>query len=497
MSRVNASSALVFALFWAGIAPRAAPPPRVVLADGRLSVQTERRPLRDVLSALSHYGVEVNFDAGVEVWVEGDLPPQPVEDALEQLLRGVSHVTRWNLLESPSGPLPVLAGIDVFRRGYRSALAPLARADAGRFRVARGPDGREFLEDEILLGLRTRMDGESFRSLIASIHGTVLGVDPQLGVYRVKLPPGTDVPALVARLSRHPQVAVAEPNYAYRLPTAAAAGVAEPAPARQPPGEAGGVAVAVLDSGLRADLDLGAWVIARHDATQPGAAVADPSGHGSQMALIATGAAAPRGAEGASAAGVPVVAVKAFDDAGVASSFSVMESLRFARENGARVVSLSWGSETDSAFLRGAVQEAQAAGLVVVAAAGNVPTGQPVYPAAYPGVLAAGALAADGTRWAQSNHGDFLTAVAPGSADLPVGHGGPPGAYIGTSISTPWIARAFSQYFTAYPTATSGQAMAAFEGSLTDLGPPGRDPLHGLGSLDAAALSRFLATPPR
>ena len=135
--------------------------------------------------------------------------------------------------------------------------------------------------------------------------------------------------------------------------------------------------------------------------------------------------------------------------------------------------------------------------VVVLAAAGNEPSGEALYPAAYDGVVAVGATDASGAVWEQSNFGEFLDVVAPGTAAFPVGHDGPPGAYAGTSISTPWVARAMSQYLTAYPQASNAQMMAAFNSSLVDADTPGRDVRTGNGVFNDAAKTRFLQTPPR
>jgi hypothetical protein len=118
-----------------------------------------------------------------------------------------------------------------------------------------------------------------------------------------------------------------------------------------------------------------------------------------------------------------------------------MRGIDYAIEQGARVVSLSWGSETSSTLLGSAVSYAAAKGLILVAAAGNTPTGKPVYPAAYDNVIGVGALAPNGEAWKQSNYGDFVAVSAPGLADLPVGYNGDPGVYAGTSIATAYTAR--------------------------------------------------------
>jgi hypothetical protein len=94
--------------------------------------------------------------------------------------------------------------------------------------------------------------------------------------------------------------------------------------------------------------------------------------------------------------GSPVVAIRAFDDNGFTSTYTLMRGIDHAIQNGARVLSLSWGSETPSALLSSAVGYAAAKGLILVAAAGNAPTGNPVYPAAYDNVIGVGALNPNG-----------------------------------------------------------------------------------------------------
>ena len=116
------------------------------------------------------------------------------------------------------------------------------------------------------------------------------------------------------------------------------------------------------------------------------------------MALIASGLVKPYGTGDETAAYNPIIAIKAFDDNGYTTDFNIMDSINFALENNARVMSLSWGSETKSVFMENAFEYASSKGLIIVASAGNEPTGTPVYPAAYPSVIGVGALAPHGKK---------------------------------------------------------------------------------------------------
>jgi subtilisin family serine protease len=131
-----------------------------------------------------------------------------------------------------------------------------------------------------------------------------------------------------------------------------------------------------------------------------------------------------------------------------------MTSINFALENNARVMSLSWGSETRSSFMERAFDNAHKKGLIIVASAGNEPTGKPVYPAAYSSVIGVGALEPHGTTWDKSNYGSFVMLYAPGFANMPVGHEGEPGVYAGTSIATAHVANAIAAFLSDNPAAT-------------------------------------------
>lgn len=80
------------------------------------------------------------------------------------------------------------------------------------------------------------------------------------------------------------------------------------------------------------------------------------------------------------------------------------------------ILNLSFGGPAPNppAELREAVAAAVAAGIVIVASAGNDGVCAPQYPAAFPGVIAVGGLGPDGPApW--TNYGDWVDACAPGT----------------------------------------------------------------------------------
>jgi serine protease len=113
------------------------------------------------------------------------------------------------------------------------------------------------------------------------------------------------------------------------------------------------------------------------------------------------------------------------------TDFDLIQALRYAGHlsnacgslpaAAADVVNLSLGSPDQSAALDAAIAAVRAAGVVIVAAAGNSGTSQPQYPAASPGVISVVAVDGDEQLAFYSNFGSTVDIAAPGG-DLSVDH---------------------------------------------------------------------------
>lgn len=476
-THLTAFKSLFFALFFASGTAAAL----YFRLDGdRLWLQAEQTPLIDILDQFSRIGVEVRLDPRIRSTVTGVVLGRDIDEALESVLEGYDYLLTWKRLRGPLGHVPKLKEIQVFMPGSASAARPMPKKSA-RFDATKGVSGTspEFVKDELLIGTRPGTTYAQFQRLLDSVGGMIAEADAATGVYLIRFPPGTNVEALLRQLARNSLIAHAELNYVTRLPGGLPAGfpslpdVALPAD--------GSIPVAVLDSGLNPNAGLSSIVSAGWDAVDPDRALSDPNGHGTQMAILAAGLLA---ADGLAAAGeaIPLVSVRAFDEDGKASDFALMQALAYAAKAGAKVVNMSWGSNVDSEFMHAAVRSATGQGLMLVAAAGNEPTGNAVYPAAYPEVIAVGGVGRDGQPWANSNHGDFVNLSASATATLPAG------SYVGTSISSAAVASALAQYLNRHPDATAAAARAALAAALSPAPAGG----YGSGILDAAALQRLL-----
>ncbi len=434
----------------------------VHLRGEKLTLLAEKVPLQEILLKLSDSGIRIQIDPEINPAVTASFHNRDIQKALESLLKGLDHVLIWDSAQGPSGPVPELAEIQVFRAGQKDLMRPLRKAST--LSIARNPkDGSFYVKDEILIRLKPGADLSELLKLLQETGGSLAGTYPELGIYKVRLPPGSDVPGLLEEIKKQGRAGSAEPNYAYPIPASPREldwGSLKVSLADSQP-QAKGIPVAVIDSGLRADAGLDKFVLASLDALHPDKPISDTGGHGTQMALIAAGVVKPLGVKGDSVSQTPIVPIRAFDDNGFTSNFLLMESIEFALRNGARVMSLSWGSETKSAFLSEAFESADAKGLIIVASAGNEPTGDPHYPAAYAAVIGVGALAPDGKEWERSNRGDFVDLYAPGFASLPVGYKGEPGVYAGTSISTAFTANLIAGILSKNPNAPKQEILEA------------------------------------
>ena len=446
---------IIIAIVSLAVAPLSVPAaePGVRIQDDRLTLDVKDQALSTILGMLSDQGIRISIDPRIDPIITARFTRRPIGTAMSSILRNFDYALIWRKDRASADGEPRLWEIRIFYKGQESRIRPLQKS--GNLIIVKKGDGAYHVKDVLLLRLSADVTEAALATLLDRLGATIIDAYAPLGIVRLRLPHGSDVAAIAETVADTPGVQQAEPDWAYPLEggNPATDDTWPDAPAASPASASGGTTVAVMDSGLLADFENNPFVQDAYDAVSPGAAVGDKLGHGTQMALIAAGAVNPLGTGADPPTGNPVVAIRAFDDNGFTSTYTLMRGIDHAIEQGARVLSLSWGSETPSALLESATRYAAAKGLILVAAAGNAPTGKPVYPAAYDHVIGVGALNPDGDAWDQSNYGDFVSVTAPGMADLPVGYKGNPGIYAGTSIATAYTARRIAAILSQNPTA--------------------------------------------
>lgn len=245
------------------------------------------------------------------------------------------------------------------------------------------------------------------------------------------------------------------------------------------------VVVAVVDTGVQASHpDLKGQLLAGYNAITKGSKPDDDVGHGTHVAGII--GALTNNKEGV--AGISwynkILPVKALDNSGAGTTYSVAEGIIWAADKGAKVINLSLGNYADSQFLHDAIKYAYDRDVVLVSASGNDNTERPGYPAAYPEVIAVAATNASGDRASFSNYGDYIDVAAPGESIASTYPDNQYAALSGTSMASPHVAALAGLIRSLNPGLTNKEVMELMTSNAVDLGTPGHDKYYGWGQVD-------------
>ncbi|MEI7435301.1 MAG: S8 family serine peptidase [bacterium] len=486
MKRNKLTWALLLTLVW----PAMATVQVHLVAGDRISLSASNAPLPELLCAFAAQGVKVIADPSLQSTVTLQTTATDLEKTLNRLLQPYDYAITWRVLEGPVGQLSRLSELRVFEHGNPERVVAVNATPRSEPTVTQTVARVRIVPNEVLLRLKRGVSTDQFRTLLRGLNADVVDCLRIGGIYRLRLPPGSDVSALLEQLAGNALVDRAEPNYIVELPRSAGTpGTGNSRTIQPPPHSEGPASVAVIDSGFAATEDLTTLVTASYNAVNPGAPMTDTVGHGTQMSRLAAGTSLPENTDLATPT-TAIIAIKGFDDQGLGNSFELSQAVAYAVDHGARTLNLSWEVGANSQFVGESLAYAQNHDVLVIAAAGNTPTGQAVYPAAYPGVVAVSALEANNRPWALSNYGTFVALAAPGTAILPTGN--TTGSYAGTSIASAYTAHIVAVYRAANPKATAAETRSALLGALSPAvsDPNGRN--YGAGVLDKAAVQRLL-----
>lgn len=259
-----------------------------------------------------------------------------------------------------------------------------------------------------------------------------------------------------------------------------------------------GVKVAVIDTGIDGNhLDLAAnlaggvnFVASGKGA--PWARIADPTrwdddnGHGTHVAGTIAGVDNEIGVLGV-APGASLYAVKVLDKTGSGYLSDVISGIEWAINNNMDVINMSLGSSSDVQALHDASDAAFAAGIVVVAAAGNDYGGPVIYPAAYGSVIAVSATDSSNSLAGFSSVGAEVELAAPGVGILSTWNDGYYNTISGTSMAAPHVTGTVALVLSVNPNLTPVEVRTILHDTAEDLGTSGQDSYYGYGLVDAEA----------
>lgn len=183
-----------------------------------------------------------------------------------------------------------------------------------------------------------------------------------------------------------------------------------------------------------------------------------------------------------------------------------MNAIDYARNNGAKIISMSWSLGVDYPVLRDKVDEAWNAGLLLVASAGNDSSSARRYPAAYENVIGVTGTDENDVKVPDANWGTWVDISAPWSNTAPSRAGiwdfyCYDHSFGGTSCSAPFVAGVAAMVWTCNVSATNAEVRDAILGTtdyIYDIW--GNDPYYdmlGSGRVNALrAVKVFRPNPP-
>jgi subtilisin family serine protease len=388
-----------------------------------------------------------------------------------------------------------------------------------------------FVAGEILVKYRPGVTANQIADIHAASRARASQVIEELGIHRLKLPPGKTVAEMIAAYAGDPRCERAEPNYIGRggdfIPDDSSFGVLWHL---DNTGQLGGtpdadidavegwqitrgsssVIVAVLDTGIDSDHpEFQGRILPGFDFVN---ADNDPEAdhpHGAQV----TGLLAANADNAFSVAGVDhfaqILPVKVLNSLNLGTTFDLAQGIVFAADAGAHVISMSLiNYPVGSPLLEDALQYARGAGAVLIACAGNGGIGDADLsgPGASPLTISVGATTDDDERATFSGTGNALDLVAPGFLVRTVLWDSAldtSSTFSGCSAATPIVSGIATLLLSIDPSLSHEAIREILTESAEDLvGPPAEDSSggddffgHGRVNLQGALLSVEVAEP--
>jgi thermitase len=378
-----------------------------------------------------------------------------------------THTVSAKFKELPSGEaLPMLLGdlnfalvpetnasskLFVFRTAMRNATQligaakPVAPAEAKR------------IGNELVVRLKP---GANIDDLARQLGAKVVGRIDKLNAYRLRFDDATAADAARQQLAANPDVTAVDNNYSIDRPTTPGQVQSTTLPPPQlqlkPPADSGKVVVGLIDTAVQPlGNNLDQFLLKSISVAGDTAASTESPTHGTSMAetILRSLQEITKGSTS-----VQILPVDVYGANESTSTFDVGKGVAAAVDGGAKVLSLSLGSEGDSPFLRDLIQQAIQNKILVVAAAGNEPVTTPFYPAGYSdlGVIAVTAVD-QGQLASYANRGSFVNAGLPGTSVIYFN--GQPYYVTGTSTSAALASGLAAGYMDSrHATTTSAQS---------------------------------------
>jgi len=389
-------------------------------AENRVDADILDAPLNAILAKVSKAsGWKIYIEPGASAAVSVKFKNLPQDEALSRMLGNLSYVI-------------------VQSNGVRSLFVYKTEASAATLRVAseRQSGSKDYLIRTELL-VRLKKDSKvTIDDLARLTDAKVVGRDERLRVYRLQFPDEASAIKARALLESNENVAWVDSNYEVDPPSpdslarsaqgaAAAAGSSSDA-SKNTNGCA--PVIGLVDTAVQLQAGDGNSILTPLSVVGDVTVSGDEITHGTAMAQTILAA--------MSNSAVKILPVAAYRSGSESTTtFEIASATSLLIQSNVSLINMSLGGTTTNSpgYLTALIQAAIKQGIVVVAAAGNEPGTQSTYPADIPGVIAVTASDANGNLASYANSGSFVSAMAPGTAIVPLNN--TLWQVVGTSVS--------------------------------------------------------------
>ncbi|MBX9828490.1 MAG: S8 family serine peptidase [Xanthobacteraceae bacterium] len=372
-------------------------------------------------------------------------------------------------------------------------LRPVAGDGGERFSSVPPPNENRFIPNEVVVQISSTAPPDVIQSIAREFGLTIIASQTLTTTgrtaYRFSFTSSRSLRDMIRALEARSIVAVAQPNYQFRLMQGAGAGMSKGDPAQYMLNKLSlgpthnlatgkGVTIAVIDSEAdKRHTELQGTISEELDTL---GSKEPPHSHGTAM----IGAIVSRDRLLGVAPGARILAIRAFGEAAGSAdgtTFNILKGLEWATSQGARVINMSFAGPRDPSLER-ALKTAREKGVVLVAAAGNAgPKSPPLYPGADPNVIAVTATDSRDGVFRGANQGTQLSVAAPGVDVLAPAPDETYQMSTGTSIATAHVSGVVALMLERDPSLTPVDVRKILEATATDLGPKGKDAQYGWG----------------
>lgn len=231
--------------------------------------------------------------------------------------------------------------------------------------------------------------------------------------------------------------------------------------------------------------------------TSGNSTVSDAAGHGTQMAGIIAGESNNKLGMVGMSDKARLLAVTALQPSGIGYQYDAAMAIRYAVDQGARIINCSWGFTQYSSILKDAVQYAHSNGAIIFAAVGNTGQNREEYPAAFSQTIGIGSITrTKDTRSYFSNFNDQVDFVTYGETVKSTDVNNTYKRYSGTSQATAIFSGIAARLISHTPDLTNEELKEILIVSSTDLYDSGKDIYTGYGKPNPTKIKTYLGIKP-